>query len=118
VFQSIVGDVVITAHGDRERYRLLLIDAATDPLLCQRFSAVIGGMMRRLAREAEAPLSIEIDVEPVLSTPDTLWLRHLSDETYAFAEGEDLGPDDWEIVGRGFRSSRLHRHLFSGLVPL
>jgi hypothetical protein len=111
VLQNMVGNIVIIVDAKKDAVRHLLIDTVSNPELRRLSSSTSGAIVARLWRDSRIARSMSIDVEYPEGTPDTLWLRHLSGETYALSEGSNPDPSHWQIVGRRFLGSRVERHL-------
>lgn len=111
VLQNMVGNIVVILDWQKDAARDALLSAVSDPQLRRSSASVSGAIVARMWRDSHVRSSMSIDVGYPEGTPDTLWLRHLSGETYALSEGADPQPSDWKIVGRSFLGPSLERHL-------
>jgi len=111
VLQSMLGDITVVCNVPRSVARDLLMEKVSDTAWRQRPSAVAGSILHALWQNPQVLASMEIDLGYPQPTPDTLWLRHLSGETYAYAEGAEILPAWMGIVGRTFMGPHLERHL-------
>jgi hypothetical protein len=111
VLQSMVGNIVVILDWRKDAARDALLSAVADPTLRRSSTSISGAILAKMWRDATLLQSMSIDVGYPEGTPDTLWLRHLSGETYALSEGIDPHPSEWQIVGKSFLGPSLERHL-------
>jgi hypothetical protein len=113
VLQNMVGNIIVIVDAQKDAVRDILIEAVSNPRLRRNSSSVAGAVLSALWRDQKASNSMCIDVGFPEGTPDTLWLRHLSGETYALSEGVAPEPSQWQIVGKSFLGPHLERQLRS-----
>jgi hypothetical protein len=111
VLQNMVGNIIVIVDEPKDTVRDILMDAVSNPRLRRHSASVAGAVLSALWRDDRVSRSMIIDVGFPEGTPDTLWLRHLSGETYAFSEGVDPTPSEWQIVGKSFLGPHLERQL-------
>jgi hypothetical protein len=111
VLQSMLGNIVIDVDRRKSVIQEIVLGAVSEPSLRHKPSILAGAILSSLWDLPGVLSSMEVDVGQVPGTPDTLWLRHLSGQTYAYCEGTDPDPAKWQIVGQGFLGPHLERHL-------
>jgi len=111
VLQNMVGNIIVVVDAKKDTIRQLLMDTVSNPQLRQLSSATSGAIVASLWRDTKIARAMSIDVGYPKGTPNTLWLRHLSGETYSLSEGSDPHPSHWQIVGRGFLGPHVERQL-------
>jgi len=110
VLQNLEGNIVITLDADKDDVRQVITDVMSHPASRAESNSVAGAMMAVLWSRPDVFRSVSLDVGLVDTTSDTLWLRHISGENYAFFEGTESDPTSWEIVGRGFFGPHMDKH--------
>jgi hypothetical protein len=113
VLQSMLGSIVIDVDRRKSVIQGIVLGAVSEPSLRHKPSVLAGAILGGLWDLPGVLSSMKVDVGPVPGTPDTLWLRHLSGQTYAYCEGTDPDPAKWQIVGQGFLGPHVERHLRS-----
>jgi len=113
VLQSMLGNIVIDVDRRKSVIQDIVLGAVSEPSLRHKPSVLAGAILGSLWDLPGVLSSMEVDVGSAPGTPDTLWLRHLSGQTYAYCEGTDPDPANWQIVGQGFLGPHLERHLRS-----
>jgi hypothetical protein len=111
VLQNMVGNIIVIVDGQKDAIRNVLMGAVSNPQLRRNSSSVAGAVLSALWRDHKASNSMCIDVGFPEGTPDTLWLLHLSGETYALSQGAIPEPSQWQIVGKSFLGPHLERQL-------
>jgi len=111
VLRSMEGNTFITLDAEKDHVRQVITDVMPDPVSRSAPNGVAGAMVAALWKRPDMFRSVSLDVGLSSSASDTLWLQHISGESYAFFEGTESEPTAWEIVGRGFFGHHMDKHL-------